>query len=124
MIARTRDIGRGEIGNRLNIDLRSLYVKNLPPEIDERALEERFGEFGHINRVGIKRSAAGGFGFIQYRTGDSGAEAIKKMHDSIVVVQGKASRLYVGVRIPKQLLQEISDVPEPANSNLDPFITL
>jgi hypothetical protein len=45
MIEKTKDIGRGEMNNEgLNIHMRSLYVENLPPEIDEKALKLRFSE--------------------------------------------------------------------------------
>jgi polyadenylate-binding protein len=73
----------------------NVYVKNLPEEIDEDKLREKFQEFGTIKSAVIMKDASGkskGFGFIDFGAPEEAALAVEKMNNSDL--NGKT--IYVG----------------------------
>ncbi|XP_063700585.1 uncharacterized protein LOC134830902 [Culicoides brevitarsis] len=80
--------GRYNILNDPNTAPARIYVGNLSETIDEGTLRTRFGTYGQISDVLLKK----GFAFIQFMSKDSAAEAIAKenkttMLDKIIAVR-------------------------------------
>jgi len=61
----------------------NVYVKNLPPHVDENGLRAMFGHFGTITScmIGLKEGKSGGFGFVNFSTADEAASACEGMHN-------------------------------------------
>jgi RNA recognition motif-containing protein len=62
--------------------MRKVYVGNLPPEADEKAVEQMFAQYGQVDAVGIPENPGGEdnrFAFVEMN--DDGAQrAINELH--------------------------------------------
>jgi len=56
----------------------TVYVGNLPPDIQDQTLRERFSEFGSIEEIRIQKDK--GFAFVRYQTHESAAHAISTVN--------------------------------------------
>ena len=66
----------------------NVFVKNLPAEVDERALHELFEAIGPVLSVKVSKTPSGkskGFGFVQFWKAEDGERAIRlvSLHTSI-----------------------------------------
>jgi cold-inducible RNA-binding protein len=63
---------------------RKLYVGNLPYQIDERELQELFGQFGSVDSVRIMRDMATGrargFAFVELATDEEARTAAERLN--------------------------------------------
>eukprot|EP00467_Chlorarachnion_reptans_P023047 CAMPEP_0114507850 /NCGR_PEP_ID=MMETSP0109-20121206/12251_1 /TAXON_ID=29199 /ORGANISM="Chlorarachnion reptans, Strain CCCM449" /LENGTH=610 /DNA_ID=CAMNT_0001686673 /DNA_START=210 /DNA_END=2042 /DNA_ORIENTATION=- len=73
----------------------NVFVKNLADDIDEKKLNQLFGEFGAIksSTVKLENGVPRGFGFVNYATPEAATKAVTNMHRK--VVHGKL--LYVAL---------------------------
>lgn len=63
----------------------NLYIKNLPQDVTEELLEEKFSKFGKITSTVISKDANGiskGFGFVNFENPDDAKRAKETMHGS------------------------------------------
>lgn len=88
----------------------NIFIKNLHPEIDNKALYDTFSTFGNILSCKVVTGEGGvskGYGFVHYETNEAADEAIAKvngmsLYDKIV---------YVGPFIPrKERLEKFTNV--------------
>lgn len=79
----------------------NVYVKNLPPNVDQEGLRAMFSRFGTITScmIGMKDEKPGGFGFVNFSNADEAAAACEGMHNTDSGEEGK--KLFV-VRAQKR----------------------
>ena len=79
----------------------NVYVKNLPPNVDQEGLRAMFSRFGTITScmIGMKDEKPGGFGFVNFSNADEAAAACAGMHNTDSGEEGK--KLFV-VRAQKR----------------------
>ena len=69
--------------NKKNLDPKRLYLRNIPFEITEDDIREKFEKFGTINEIHIpinyKTNQSFGYAYISYETVESSIMAINKM---------------------------------------------
>ena len=69
--------------NKKNLDPKRLYLRNIPFEITEDDIREKFEKFGEINEIHIpinyKTNKSFGYAYISYETIESSIMAINKM---------------------------------------------
>lgn len=65
----------------------NLFIGNLAPTVDEKALYDTFSVFGHITAVKIMRDPdtgeSKGFGFVNYDSFEASDTAIGNMNDQV-----------------------------------------
>ncbi|KAK2955301.1 putative Sex-lethal like protein [Blattamonas nauphoetae] len=70
------------------LDLQNLYVKNLPPLMDDSNFFTLFSRFGRVVSakvmIGRKSGQSLGFGFVKFQTEDEAAAAINEMNGTVL----------------------------------------
>ena len=62
-----------------------MLVRNLPKEMDQKALSDLFAKYGNIKSAKLEVFQDGlsrGFGYIQFETQESAEKAIKELNNS------------------------------------------
>merc|ERR1719356_1381059 len=73
----------------------NIFVKNLDPSIDSKALSDTFSIFGRIISCKVKTNADGascGYGFVQYESEDAAKQAIERVNGMLI----GGRKVYVG----------------------------
>jgi len=97
--------GPGSTSHSGLIDPCNLFIKNIDPEVDSKALFNQFRAFGHIVSARVMRNEQGGsrgFGFVSFQTPEQAANAMHSMNG----VQLGNKQVIVRLHEPKQLRQE------------------
>jgi polyadenylate-binding protein len=78
----------------------NIFIKNLDPSIDHKALYDTFSSFGNILscKVAMDRDLSRGYGFVHYETMDQAEEAIKAVNGMLL----NDRQVYVGLHIPRK----------------------
>ncbi|KAI9471546.1 Protein phosphatase PP2A regulatory subunit B [Coemansia sp. RSA 989] len=78
----------------------NIFIKNLDPSIDNKALHDTFAAFGNILSCKVVTDSQGqsrGFGFVHYETNEAADSAIQSVNGMLL----NDSKVYVGHHIPK-----------------------
>ena len=77
------EIGENKLINQKNLDPKRLYLRNIPFEINEDDIRQKFEKYGQINEIHIpinyKTNQSFGYAYISYETVESAIMAINKM---------------------------------------------
>ena len=73
----------------------NIFIKNLHPSIDNKALYNAFRDFGTI--LSCKVVTSKGFGFVQFEMQESADLAIQRVNGTLLNI----TKVYVGKFIPK-----------------------
>ena len=79
----------------------NVFIKNLDPAIDNKALHDTFAAFGNILSCKVAQDEHGnskGYGFVHYETDEAAAQAIKHVNGMLL----NEKKVYVGHHIPKK----------------------
>ncbi|CEP14029.1 hypothetical protein [Parasitella parasitica] len=79
----------------------NIFIKNLDPTIDNKALHDTFSAFGNILSCKIAQDEAGkskGYGFVHYETQEAAEKAIKSVNNMLL----NDKQVYVGYHIPRK----------------------
>lgn len=82
----------------------NIFIKNLDPEIDHKALHDVFSDYGNILSCKVALDENGrskGYGFVHYETQEMADRAIEKVNGKLI---GDTCRVFVGPFIPKKEL--------------------
>ncbi|KAJ3196794.1 Protein phosphatase PP2A regulatory subunit B [Irineochytrium annulatum] len=105
----------------------NIFIKNLDPSIDNKALHDTFSAFGNILscKVAVDENAMSrGYGFVHYETAEAADAAIKHVNGMLL----NDKQVYVGHHIPKK--ERMSKIEEMRSKytniyvkNLDEAVT-
>ncbi|KAJ3098161.1 Protein phosphatase PP2A regulatory subunit B [Phlyctochytrium planicorne] len=105
----------------------NIFIKNLDPSIDNKALHDTFSAFGNILscKVAIDETGSSkGYGFVHYETGEAADAAIKHVNGMLL----NDKMVFVGHHIPKK--ERMSKIEEMRSKytniyvkNLDESVT-
>ncbi|KAI9105273.1 hypothetical protein DFS34DRAFT_574437 [Phlyctochytrium arcticum] len=86
----------------------NIFIKNLDPLIDTRALHETFAAFGPIQscKVAMDGDQSKGYGFVHFEEAESAEQAIKHVHGMLL----NDRKVFVGYHIPKK--ERLSKIEE------------
>lgn len=79
----------------------NIFIKNLDPSIDNKALHDTFSAFGHILSCKIALDEAGrskGYGFVHYETEGAAETAIDKVNGMLL----NDRKVFVGHHVPRK----------------------
>ncbi|CAM0140937.1 Protein phosphatase PP2A regulatory subunit B [Umbelopsis sp. WA50703] len=79
----------------------NIFIKNLDPTIDNKALHDTFSAFGNILSCKIALDEEGqskGYGFVHYETSEAAESAIKNVNGMLL----NDKKVYVGHHIPRK----------------------
>ena len=79
----------------------NVFIKNLDPAIDNKALHDTFAAFGNILSCKVAQDEQGnskGYGFVHYETAEAANNAIKHVNGMLL----NEKKVYVGHHIPKK----------------------
>jgi polyadenylate-binding protein len=79
----------------------NVFIKNLDPAIDNKALHDTFAAFGNILSCKVAQDEHGnskGYGFVHYETAEAANSAIKHVNGMLL----NEKKVYVGHHIPKK----------------------
>lgn len=79
----------------------NVFIKNLDPAIDNKALHDTFAAFGNILSCKVAQDETGsskGYGFVHYETAQAASDAIKHVNGMLL----NEKKVYVGHHIPKK----------------------
>ncbi|KAI8994930.1 hypothetical protein BDB01DRAFT_715150 [Pilobolus umbonatus] len=79
----------------------NIFIKNLDPTIDNKALHDTFSAFGNILSCKIAQDEEGkskGYGFVHYETEEAADNAIKHVNGMLL----NDRKVYVGYHIPRK----------------------
>jgi polyadenylate-binding protein len=78
----------------------NIFIKNLDPSIDNKALHDTFSAFGNILscKVAMEDGVSKGYGFVHYENAESAEAAIKGVNGMLL----NDKKVYVGHHIPKK----------------------
>ncbi|KAI5464684.1 hypothetical protein BGZ63DRAFT_351286 [Mariannaea sp. PMI_226] len=79
----------------------NVFIKNLDPAIDNKALHDTFAAFGNILSCKVAQDENGnskGYGFVHYETDEAAAQAIKHVNGMLL----NEKKVYVGHHIAKK----------------------
>ena len=83
----------------------NIFIKNLDPEIDHKALNDVFSDFGNILSCKVALDENGrskGYGFVHYETQEMADRAIEKVNGKLI--GDSVCKVFVGPFIPKKEL--------------------
>lgn len=85
----------------------NIFIKNLDPSIDNKALHDTFSAFGNILscKVAMEDGASKGYGFVHYETHEAAENAIKHVNGMLL----NDKKVYVGHHIPRKERQSKID---------------
>ncbi|KAJ3043632.1 Protein phosphatase PP2A regulatory subunit B [Rhizophlyctis rosea] len=78
----------------------NIFIKNLDPSIDNKALHDTFSAFGNILscKVATDNDQSKGYGFVHYETAEAAEEAIKHVNGMLM----NDRKVFVGLHVPKK----------------------
>ena len=79
----------------------NIFIKNLDPSIDHKALHETFSSFGNILSSKVATGENGqskGYGFVHYETAEGAENAIRNLNGMLV----NNLKIYVGLHVPRK----------------------
>ncbi|KXS21538.1 polyadenylate binding protein [Gonapodya prolifera JEL478] len=78
----------------------NIFIKNLDPSIDNKALHDTFSAFGNILscKVAFEDGSSKGYGFVHYEAPESAEQAIKHVNGMLL----NDRKVYVGLHVPKK----------------------
>jgi polyadenylate-binding protein len=79
----------------------NVFIKNLDPAIDNKALHDTFAAFGNILSCKVAQDENGnskGYGFVHYETAEAATNAIKHVNGMLL----NEKKVFVGHHIPKK----------------------
>jgi polyadenylate-binding protein len=78
----------------------NIFIKNLDPSIDNKALHDTFSAFGNILscKVAMEDGVSKGYGFVHYENAEAAEAAIKGVNGMLL----NDKKVYVGHHIPKK----------------------
>ncbi|KAJ3177049.1 Protein phosphatase PP2A regulatory subunit B [Gaertneriomyces sp. JEL0708] len=78
----------------------NIFIKNLDPSIDTRALHETFAAFGPILscKVAMEGDVSKGYGFVHFEESESAKQAIQHVNGMLL----NDRKVFVGLHIPKK----------------------
>ncbi|KAJ3341290.1 Protein phosphatase PP2A regulatory subunit B [Gonapodya sp. JEL0774] len=78
----------------------NIFIKNLDPSIDNKALHDTFSAFGIILscKVAFEDGSSKGYGFVHYEAPESAEQAIKHVNGMLL----NDRKVYVGLHVPKK----------------------
>lgn len=97
----------------------NIYIKNLDPAIDNKALHDTFSAFGQILSCKIATDEFGnsrGFGFVHYESAESAESAIQHVNGMLL----NDKKVFVGPHVPKS--DRMQSFEEQKNSFTNVFI--
>ncbi|KAF9969314.1 Protein phosphatase PP2A regulatory subunit B, partial [Actinomortierella ambigua] len=104
----------------------NIFIKNLDPSIDNKALHDTFSAFGNILscKVATEDGSSKGYGFVHYETHEAAEDAIKHVNGMLL----NDKKVYVGHHIPKKERQsKVEEMKAKFTNvyvkNLDPEVT-
>ncbi|KAL1919818.1 uncharacterized protein VTP21DRAFT_1749 [Calcarisporiella thermophila] len=78
----------------------NIFIKNLDPSIDNKALHDTFSAFGNILscKVAMEEDRSKGYGFVHYETAEAAENAIKHVNGMLL----NDRKVYVGHHVPRR----------------------
>lgn len=78
----------------------NIFIKNLDPSIDNKALHDTFSSFGHILscKVAMDGETSKGYGFVHYDTMDMAVQAIESVNGMLL----NDRQVFVGLHVSKK----------------------
>ncbi|RKO90795.1 hypothetical protein BDK51DRAFT_12345, partial [Blyttiomyces helicus] len=78
----------------------NIFIKNLDPSIDNKALYDTFAAFGHILscKVATENEVSKGYGYVHFREQEAAEAAIKHVNGMLL----NDRKVYVGFHIPRK----------------------
>ena len=94
----------------------NIFIKNLDPSIDQKALHDTFAAFGNILscKIAMKGERSLGYAFVHYETLEQAEEAIKAVDGMLL----NDTQVYVGLHIPKKERQNKLDETRAKFTNI------